>query len=114
MAAARLFSGSWFFHFIIMLIKNYFLGLFALFSTAVTVMPAAVSLSGNSTSGWELAGDSIRVAVTAGGDVRSLERLGGAGKTAWRVSLPKGGFWSVNMDKENLSINNARLISVSD
>ncbi|MDR1281769.1 MAG: hypothetical protein LBK99_13230, partial [Opitutaceae bacterium] len=45
-------------------------------------LPAGpVSVTGSASSGWEIAGDALRVAITSRGDVHGIERLDTQGKT---------------------------------
>lgn len=75
---------------------------------------SSVSLTGNTTNGWELTGKTIRVAITANGDTRGIERLDTQGRTAWRLNLPPNKFWSVGLDGRTWDLSGATLISIKD
>jgi len=84
--------------------------------TSCTASGAAVSVSGDRESGWELSGKAIRIALTAKGDIRTLERLAAGDrpvpgeKPEWRLNLPKNGFWSIVRDKETFNLSQADLL----
>ncbi|EIP97972.1 hypothetical protein OpiT1DRAFT_02422 [Opitutaceae bacterium TAV1] len=98
-------------------VRSLVLSALASLAAAALVIPplpaGPVSVTGSAANGWEIAGDALRVTITAGGDMRSIERLDARGQAAWRLNLPTSSFWSLGRSGKTWSLADAGSVSIA-